>query len=752
MKKELTAILLAGIIIIAAWALAACGQHVCTFSKWEIVKEPTCVSEGLRERHCTADDCDKVQQEKIAIDNTKHELASVNRVEANCTTDGNIAYKHCSLCNKNFDQNGNELTNITLPKGHHYKVVSAVSGGMHIAGTIDYRTCKVCNKNFALSQDVELSDDDLIASINHNYNPETLYCSDCDKYFITNSAQLALFRDSVNEGEKYKGKTVELEADIDLENELWTPINGFFGAFDGNGHVIKNLKIIGGDNADSAGLFGNQWQCSATIRNFTVDGVNITGVKNVGVIVGYTASTSISGITVKNAVINANHWAGGIVGYAYANIDGCTVDGLEIVCVPNVDGSGFDNGDKVGGIAGYLAASSVTNCSVSNIALTGYRDIGGIVGTLQCADGRVAFATDNSATNVTICVDQVTNFYGAKDMNVDAIAGRVLNDGNKIAVIEDNNATNVSYQYIVANSSSAQKALDSAKSNSTITLAAGNYGKLFIRQSKYVSVKTNEGSYPWYKRELINVNIVGVDGTVVNGIEVISGHIYSASGNSVTDPVTGNTQNYYSNIMCNNLSFEGIEFTDYMEFNGWENTLFTLDGLEISNCQFDMTNSVKASKQGSTSCVHIGSSNGERNIKNITIDTCDFTNAFQGIYVVNVENLKVSNCKFENLKHNAVAVQSSDKSSVCGDIVIQDNTFTNGEDRVVRFNNIDETASIVITDNVITEYCDSDGEILKTGAAVVGATILFDNNTYGETVLETKDITCCDSAVVIKNS
>lgn len=39
------------------------------------------------------------------------------------------------------------------------------------------------------------------------------------------------------------GKTVILEADIDLDNEEFTPIPIFSGTFDGNGHTISGLYI-----------------------------------------------------------------------------------------------------------------------------------------------------------------------------------------------------------------------------------------------------------------------------------------------------------------------------------------------------------------------------------------------------------------------------------------------------------------------------------------------------------------------------
>ncbi len=747
MKKTLIALLCAAILLVSGSLLVSCA-HVCTYGEWQVVTESTCTNKGERQRTCTADGCGKKQTEEIAVDPTKHDLEPVNGEDSDCTTDGTVAHNHCTLCGKNFDEQGNELDKVTISKGHKLSAVPAQTASQLVAGTLAYDECEVCHKKFETGTDKEITD--IVVPAEHaDYDADNFYCSTCDKYVIVNAEQLAAFRDSVNGGNNYNGKTVVLDADIDLDSVEWNSINLFAGTFDGQNHVIKNLKIVG--EANSVGLFGNQWQCRATICNFTVDGADIQGGENVAVVVGYTASTRVTNVKVCNAEITSAHFAGGIVGYGYCKIDDCTVENLTITCIPNLQSDGtYDNGDKVGGIIGYLCAGDVQGCTATNVSLKGYRDIGGIVGALVASDGTDASAKNNVSSKIHIIVDQVTNSYGGKDMYVDGVVGRSINDGGYLAIVENNQASEISYEYIVDNAS-AQKALDSAKANSIIKLAAGEYDKLYIRQSVATSVKTNEGSYPWYKRELTNLSILGEGTAVIRGLEFISGHVYSTD-NSVTDPVTGNKQNYYSNIACKNLVFNGIKFVDYMEFNGWESTLFSVDGLEVSNCKFDMKDSAKASNTGTTAAIHIGSSNGERNLKNFVFDSCEFSNAFQGIYTVNVENMTVSNCKFDNIKHNAIAMQSSDQSAVGGNIVIANNTFTNGTDRVLRFNNIDATARISFADNEITDFCDSAGELIKSGIMSEGAILRFENVKYNGNMLSASTTEGANASIILKNS
>ncbi len=422
-KKKIALLFVSTLIFVCASCFAACG-HVCSFSEWQTEKAATCIEKGYRVRTCTHPDCGKQEREEIDIDLQAHALASVDAIDAGCTTDGNVAYNHCSLCDKDFDEDGNELTaeDKIVHAAHKTVDIEEVAATEHNSGTRAYKHCTACQKDLD-NDGNELTAQDLVVSATHaDYDKGTLYCGTCAEYIITNVEQFKLFRDTVNGGEKFTNQTVALDADLDLDNEEWTPINGFYGTFDGRNYVIKNLKISSGDNV---GLFGKQWQIKAAISNFTIDGADITGGSCVAVVLGQTASTQVTGITVKNARISAAHYAGGIVGYAYTKISDCNVDGLEIVCVPDGTEGAYDNGDKVGGIVGYLCSGGVENCSVANIALKGYRDIGGIAGTATAAEGAV-YVRNNTVTNANICADQITNHYGNKDANAAEVVGRVI--------------------------------------------------------------------------------------------------------------------------------------------------------------------------------------------------------------------------------------------------------------------------------------------------------------------------------------
>ena len=81
------------------------------------------------------------------------------------------------------------------------------------------------------------------------------------EFSIADAGDLAQFAARVNGGKDFSGKTVKLTADIDLENQEWTPIgddgynNLFSGTFDGNGKTISGLQITSA-NDGFVGLFG----------------------------------------------------------------------------------------------------------------------------------------------------------------------------------------------------------------------------------------------------------------------------------------------------------------------------------------------------------------------------------------------------------------------------------------------------------------------------------------------------------------
>ena len=181
-------------------------------------------------------------------------------------------------------------------------------------------------------------------------------------YQISNAEELNIFRNIVNgtDGQTQNtGACGKLTANIDLENEEWTPIgkndtSPYEGIFKGEHYTIKGLKVTSGEYA---GLFG--YIRGATIADVTLTGGSIsTTGKYAGGIVAYAQSGTITGCGNENPVTGGSATCvGGIVGairgsikidrsYNTGTIAG-TSDNNVISCVGGLIGRSFVDSPKV---------------------------------------------------------------------------------------------------------------------------------------------------------------------------------------------------------------------------------------------------------------------------------------------------------------------------------------------------------------------------------------------------------------------
>ena len=214
--------------------------------------------------------------------------------------------------------------------------------------------------------------------------PAALAVSEASVISIRSAADLISLAGSCSLDTWSQGKTVRLEADIDLTGTGFTPIPTFGGSFEGQGHTISGLSITGGGSVQ--GLF-RYIQPSGTVQDLTVEGSAVpTGRKNT---------------------------LGGIAGSNRGTLSGCTFSGT-------ITGT-----DSIGGIVGINEAEGqIINCTFSG-SVTGQHYVGGIAGQnfgsiIQCENSGSINTTEveadpdpgdlnrdqiNAAENVPVCTD-----------------------------------------------------------------------------------------------------------------------------------------------------------------------------------------------------------------------------------------------------------------------------------------------------------------------------------------------------------
>ena len=226
--------------------------------------------------------------------------------------------------------------------------------------------------------------------------PMTGSGTESDPYQIGTAEQLKRFRDIVNGSNgqtQNRGACAELTADVDLENDAWTPIgpdegSSYTGTFDGKGYTIKNLNVSGSGNI---GLFG--YVSGGTIRNLTVAGsVTATGGRAGGI-----TCTLIDGLIENCANLctvtytGADGSVGGIVGYAYPIDDSVAI--RDCYNIGKIDG-----GTRTGGILGLdnYPGTEISNCyNVGSV--TGNEYVGAIAGNTCYSPSNCYYLSDTSS-------------------------------------------------------------------------------------------------------------------------------------------------------------------------------------------------------------------------------------------------------------------------------------------------------------------------------------------------------------------
>ena len=181
---------------------------------------------------------------------------------------------------------------------------------------------------------------------------------------ITTVDELKALRNAVNSGTaSYVRENIYLKADLNLNDEAWTPIGDadhpFKGNFEGWGHKISHLKVEGSN--DYAGLFG--YIVGGSVRDVGVEGSGVAGGLYVGSICGYLKSGEISSCYSDIAVSGTQN-VGGLCGYSEGKIENCWHQG-------NVTASGASD-VNAGGLVGDVNGGSLERCFVINTAITVY--------------------------------------------------------------------------------------------------------------------------------------------------------------------------------------------------------------------------------------------------------------------------------------------------------------------------------------------------------------------------------------------
>jgi hypothetical protein len=228
-----------------------------------------------------------------------------------------------------------------------------------------------------------------------------------------------------------------LTADITV-TATWTPISGFSGTLNGNGHVIKGLTF-NNTGTNSVGLFAST-SAGATITKLGIENANLVGNADVGGIVGVAVGTTISECYVANSYIEGRDHVGGITGalkstsllqnsyataivasrsYQAGGLTGILLDGSIKKCYFSGQVYTVSGGSNVGGLAPLIDGGTV-NVIENSVVLSPYIIGGTVCRILANANGKPNTLTNNYALDALLKGGNLTSLavIAPADVNV----------------------------------------------------------------------------------------------------------------------------------------------------------------------------------------------------------------------------------------------------------------------------------------------------------------------------------------------
>ena len=188
-----------------------------------------------------------------------------------------------------------------------------------------------------------------------------------DPYLIYSAEQLNMLGLSFCDWDKHFKLMVNIDlSDFRYGEALiaqggWWERTPFVGVFDGNGHTISHLTIVGEDNLGLFGYLGS----GAEVRDLGVLDVNISGSDFVGTIAGFCEGNLIR--CYSSGTVRGAGGVGGLAGSSWETINQCHSSCIVV------------GGDATGGLVGSNARGNIAD-SYSTGEVSGDESVGGLVG------------------------------------------------------------------------------------------------------------------------------------------------------------------------------------------------------------------------------------------------------------------------------------------------------------------------------------------------------------------------------------
>ena len=269
--------------------------------------------------------------------------------------------------------------------------------------------------------------------------------------------------------------------------------------------------------------------------------------------------------------------------------------------------------------------------------------------------------------------------------------------------------------------------------NTTIVLTADTYGRLELGRAtayegsntKYYlnDSETTVGAIkqaiaahpqggagtPVYVRSMSNVTLKAADGAEVNinGLVAFGGQVNSTKWYSmdfVADRVANdNNTSYYIDQKWNNITFEGLTFTDGVNIEAYQGNT-DIDNVKFDRCKFNVNDDAT----NKANCIRLNVDGNQAKANNLVVTNCEFTDGYTAVLTDGMPNVTVTGSTFSGLTKHAI-------------------------NPMMNWNNAPGYGNITVTGNIFKNMSsDNSGTILRMGDVGTGAVLTIQNNTATE--------------------
>lgn len=491
------------------------------------------------------------------------------------------------------------------------------------------------------------------------------YAVDKNMYEISNASQLAGLSKLVSDGTNFKGKTVSLADDIDLNNKEWTPVGkegkSFRGTFDGKSHVISNLSINTPRKSD-VGLFG--YTSGGAVKNVEVHNASVKGRMCVGVIAGTPYTADYENVTVSGKVIVEGYaYVGGACGknaYGdYTNVD-VTGDAGSYVKAESEQYRTY-----VGGLVGFMGEGNQTvkDCDVKIDVIGSTCDVGGILGILHYGNTLKNCTYEGSLTLTAPDAEDGSEFG--------ALVGTIYNGQDKV------NTT------IKGCEATVHKATSGGKDVTDVITPHGDfYNKTESGSQENITVDaTINGSHVAMTNAVAKIGDVeyktlaeafkaAKSGDTVEILRDVDVNVWNQINNVKNISVKGNGHT------LNIAKVESLQNGDYLFYNA--------DELNVSDLNVNFTTS------GNGFCINSG------RLENVHMTGAPKQKSDYAVFVGTGDKVEIDNCSFKNFG-TAIYSQPTASDKATADMYVTNSQFTDCKMTICSY-----AANTVFTGNTVT--------------------------------------------------